>query len=192
MLKVGILGGTFDPIHNGHLAIAEEAMLKIGLDVVFFMPAGKAPLKDHDPLASAVDRYKMVELALKDHPKCDILDWEIANEGISYTIDTARLLNKNWANDRFYWIIGGDLVESLNKWKEVNELVKLIDFIVVERPGYNVNAPRIPNLNLHRITNPLSKVSSTEVRRRIEEGESIDEMVPEIVKNYIIVNELYG
>lgn len=191
MKKIGILGGSFDPIHNGHLAIAQDSYLQAGLDMVFFMPTAQSPLKSHSPIASDQQRYRMIELALQNHPKFDVLDWELVEQGVSYTINTVHMLKKNWPHIRFYWIIGSDLLESLSQWKQINELAELIEFIVVHRPGDVVETPSVPNLKIQRINNPLYNISSSEIRQRVKEGQSIDELVPLEVKNYILINNIY-
>lgn len=191
MKKIGILGGSFDPIHNGHLTIARDAMLQAELDMVFFMPTAQSPLKNHSPIASDSQRYRMIELALQNHPKFDVLDWELVEQGISYTINTAHLLKKNWPHIHFYWIIGSDLLESLFQWKQINELVELIDFIVVQRKGGSTETPIIPNLKIQRINNPLCNISSSEIRQRVIEKKPIDELVPIEVRNYILINNIY-
>lgn len=192
MRKVGILGGTFDPIHNGHIAIAQDAAIQVGLDVVFFMPAAQSPFKKHQPLASDSARYKMIQMAIEDHPKFEVLDWELLKKGISYTIDTVHILKKNWPNTHFYWIIGNDLLESLPNWKNINELAKLIDFIVVQRSKNPPKAPlNIPNLKIHTINNPICNISSSEIRQKISKQEPIDELLPTNVKNYILIHKLY-
>lgn len=191
MRKIGILGGSFDPIHNGHLAIAQDSMLQAGLDMIYFMPTAQSPLKNHDPIAKASDRYKMIELALKGHPKFDVLDWEILRTGVSYTIDTVKMLKKNWPHINFYWIIGSDLLEFLPQWKEINELVKLIEFIVLQRPGSSLSLPQIPNLKILKINNPLYPISSSEIRIYVQDKKPIDIFVPIEVKNYILINKIY-
>lgn len=192
MRKIGILGGSFDPIHNGHIAIAQDSILQIGLDMVFFMPTAQSPLKGHHPHVPAPARYKMIELALQHLPKLDVLDWEILREGNSFTIDTAKLLKKNWPNISFYWIIGTDLLQSLPQWKDINQLVQLIEFIVVQRPtSIHTPPPYIPNLKIHEINNPLYQISSSEIRLALHQKKPIDNLVPLEIKNYILINHLY-
>lgn len=191
MKKIGILGGSFDPIHNGHIAIAQDAYLQAALDMVFFMPTAQSPLKAHNPLANDIQRYRMIELALQNQPKFDVLDWELVEQGVSYTINTVHMLKKSWPQIRFYWIIGSDLLESLSQWKQINELVELIEFIVVQRPGSVVETPPIPNLKIQRINNPLCNISSSEIRQMVRAGKPIDELVPIEVKNYILINNIY-
>lgn len=191
MRKIGILGGTFDPIHNGHIAIAQDSMLQAGLDMIYFMPAAQAPLKNRNPIAKASDRYKMIELALKHHPKFDILDWEILRQGPSYTIDTVNLLKRNWPHINFYWIIGSDLLESLSQWKEIHQLVQLIEFIVLQRPGSSLAVPSIPNLKIFKINNTPCQISSSEIRLCIQQKKPIDTFVSLEVKNYILINKIY-
>lgn len=191
MRNIGILGGTFDPIHNGHIAIAQDAILQFGLDLVFFMPTPLSPLKNNAPVASPAARYKMIELAIQHHPKLDILDWEILRENQSYTIDTVKLLKKHWPHINFYWIIGTDLLISLPKWKDIDQLVQLIEFILVQRSTSFPTLPSIPNLKIHPIHNPLYDISSTEIRLALQQNKPIDDFVPLEVKNYILINQLY-
>lgn len=195
MRKVGILGGSFDPIHNGHIAIAEDSILQFGLDMVYFMPTAESPLKGHLPLAPAMERYKMIELAIKNHPKLEVLDWEILRKGMSYTIDTANLLKKHWPHINFYWIIGSDLLQSLPKWKNINQLTQLIEFIVVQRTSPTSSLTpllqSLPNIKLHTIYNPLYSISSSAIRQAVEQHQPIDHFVPLEVKNYILINKLY-
>lgn len=191
MRKIGILGGTFDPIHNGHIAIAQDSMLQAGLDMIYFMPTAQSPLKDHNPIAKASDRYKMIELALKHHPKFDVLDWEILREGVSYTIDTVNMLKKNWPHISFYWIIGSDLLESLPQWKEITQLVQLIEFIVLQRPGSSPPLPPLPNLKILKIHNPPCDISSSQIRFNIQNKKPINNLVPLEVNNYILINKIY-
>lgn len=191
MRKVGILGGSFDPVHNGHIGVAQDAALQMGLDMVYFMPVAYSPLRDHGPYAADYCRYAMIELAIKGCSRFGVLDWELEAKGISYSINTARKLRKNWPEMSFYWIIGEDLVASLPWWREIDELVRLVEFVGVRRPGVGNVVPQVKGLKLHMINNPGIEVSSTEVRRRVREGESIDELVPEGVRNYILVNGLY-
>ncbi len=194
MKKIGILGGSFDPIHYGHIAIAQDSILQFGLDLVFFMPTAQSPLKGHSPCAPASSRYRMIELAIKNQPKFEVLDWEILRSGTSYTIDTAVLLKKHWPDTNFYWIIGSDLLSSLPKWKNIDQLTQLIEFIVVQRAPSQTSLTSLdslPNLKLHVIHNPLCPISSSEIRQAIENHQPIDNFVPLEVKNYILINKLY-
>lgn len=191
MKKIGILGGSFDPIHNGHIAIAQDTMLQAELDMVFFMPTSQSPLKAHKPLASDKQRYRMIELALQSHPKFDVLDWELVEQGVSYTINTVHMLKKNWPQIRFCWIIGSDLLESLSQWRQINELAELIEFAVVQREGGMIETPPIRNLRIQRINNPLCNISSSEIRQRVKDGQPIDELVPVEVRNYILIHKIY-
>jgi len=192
MDNIAILGGTFDPIHNGHLRIAHDVIWQLKMDMVYFIPASKSNLKEPGPVATPEQRYKMVELAIQGESKIDVLDWEILKPDISYTLDTARLLKKHWPKKRFFWIIGSDLVSSLDKWKGINELVNLLEFIVIERPGYHYAKPNISNLKLYSIQTVQSTISSTEIRDRLHEGIPVEDTIPETVLNYIIVNKIYN
>lgn len=192
MKKVGILGGTFDPIHLGHLQIAIDVFNKVGLNLIYFIPTGKPPLKEKPPIANAVDRYKMAQLAIRRYKQFDILDWEILKKTPSFSVETAEILQKNWPSMQFYWIIGSDLVKYLSSWKNISKLAEIVQFIVVTRPGYKMEIPNIPNLKIQTIENRAVDISSTEIRDKARHGESIESLVPEAVNNYIVVNQLYN
>lgn len=191
MKHIGILGGTFDPIHNGHLSMALEAKNAMGLDLVYFLPASMPPLKNQQPIASPEQRYRMVELAIRGIPFFDILDWEIGKKTTCYSIETARLLHKNWPSFKFYWIIGADLVEYLRSWVCIEELVQLVNFIAIERKGYSIKPPYIPNLSIHKVEGKNLDISSTDIREKVKNHLSIENLVPLTVNNYIQVHKLY-
>jgi len=136
MKRIGILGGTFNPIHIGHLAIAEWSYEKLKLDKVIFVPTYLPPHKSSRGVIDAKTRYKMVELAIKDNPHFEISDFEIKKGGKSYSIDTVRYFSEKFNKDtKLYFIIGEDCLSTLHKWKEIEKLVSLASFVVVNRPG---------------------------------------------------------
>lgn len=191
MQQIGILGGTFDPPHLGHISMALAAIEKLYLDLIYFLPAGIPPLKAKPPSASPQDRFKMTQLAIQGNPKFDILDWEIQKRTTSYSIETARTLKKNWPSFRFFWIIGADVLATLDRWMCIDELVQLVDFAVVMRPGSQLSIPHIPKLNLHYIDKKKTDISSTDIRERITNNLPFEQLLPESVYNYIKINNIY-
>src|SRR5690625_2398237 len=156
MKRVGILGGTFDPPHLGHLIIAEEVRQALELDEVWFIPSYTPPHKD-DAKASPEDRVRMVELAIKSNPDFKVNTIELERRGNSYTFDTITLLKDIHPSVGFYFIIGADMVEYLPKWHKIDELIRLVHFVGVKRSGYKlVSAFPIANIDV-----PIIEISST-------------------------------
>jgi len=187
-MKVGILGGTFNPIHIGHLILAEEAREKLKLDKIIFVPAYLPPHKDNSDIARAKERLSMLKLALKGNKCFSASDIEIKREGRSYTIDTIKEFKKVFPNDELYFIIGSDLLKYLDEWKDLSDIIKLVKFIVATRPGYPLE--KIP---AYISTLPIRAVdiSAFEVRSAISQGKSFRYLVPEKVFEYITRRKLY-
>jgi nicotinate-nucleotide adenylyltransferase len=178
-LKIGLLGGSFDPVHFGHLLAAQDAYEQHRLDRLIFVPAAQAPLKPSEVQSAGEDRLAMLRAAVEWDRRFEISDYELKRGGVSYTIDSVRHFRGLYPNDRLYWIIGGDQLPMLHRWKDVAELAGLVEFIFLERPGYPVKAaPEIPGLRLHRCDGHLLAVSSTELRERTRRGLSLDYFVP--------------
>lgn len=178
-MKIGFLGGSFDPIHFGHLIAAQDAFEQHKLDRLIFMPAAQAPLKAEPVQVSARDRLDLVRAAIEWDHRFEVSDYELTRGGISYTIDSARHFRALYPDAQLYWIIGGDQLPRMHLWKDVGELAKLMEFIFLERPGHPVKAtPNIPNLRLHRCDGHLVEISSTELRSRVRQGLSLDYFVP--------------
>ncbi len=198
-LKIGILGGTFDPIHNGHLAIAEEARKRMGLAEVYFGPAGRTPLKESGTILAAEHRIEMVRLAIADYPYFKLSTIEIDRPGPSYTVDTiAELRDKFGAENELYFIIGLDSLAQLPRWREPARIIRMCRLGAVPRPGYslpdtNTLEAAMPGISqrLTVLDEPKSDVSATEVRQRAKRGESISHLVPEEVVEYIKRQKLY-
>jgi len=194
-MKVGIMGGTFDPIHIGHLIAAQIACEQAGLDEVWFMPTNVPPHKENAPLASAEQRLQMVKLAVDAHPYFRPLDIELRKGGISYTIDTVKLLREEQPGIHFSYIIGADMVQFLPKWYKIEELTALITFIGLMRPGYILDLEDLP-VHIQQAVSlaemPLIELSSTRIRSRKAKGQSIRYMVPDRVYEYIEENGIYG
>ena len=137
-MKIGFLGGSFDPVHFGHLLAAQDAFEQHGLDRLILVPASQAPLKpaDDTPRAPAADRLAMLRAAVAGDRRFEVSDFELARGGVSYTIDSARHFRGLYPQDELYWIIGGDQLPHLPLWKDIAELARLVEFIFLERPGY--------------------------------------------------------
>jgi nicotinate-nucleotide adenylyltransferase len=191
-VKIGFLGGSFDPVHFGHLLAAQDALEQFPLDRLILVPAAQAPLKPNDVQSSAEDRIAMLRAATEWDRRFELSDYELRRGGISYTIDSARHFRALYPNDELYWVIGGDQLPNLHLWKEIGELAKLVQFIFLERPGYPVKAKvDIPGLVLHRCDGHLLAISSTELRERTRRGRSLDYFVPHKAIVYIRQRDLY-
>jgi nicotinate-nucleotide adenylyltransferase len=193
-MLVGIMGGTFDPIHTGHLIAAERARVGAGLDEVWFMPANVPPHKDKATKASAQQRWEMVCRAVEGNPHFKPMDVEIRKGGVSYSIDTVELLCNQHPDIEFSYIIGADMVRYLPQWYRIDDILKLIRFIGLGRPGYELEQEPLPEhieSRLTRVTMPLVEISSSVIRDEREQGGSIRYWVPERVYDYIEVNGLY-
>ena len=187
-MKIGILGGTFNPIHIGHLILAEEVREKLKLDKVIFVPTSLAPHKDNSDIAPAHARLAMITLAIKGNRYFLASDIEIKRDGCSYTIDTMKEFKKLYPQDELYFIIGSDLLKYLDDWKDLQEIIKMVRFIVATRPGYPLE--EIPS---HISTIPIRAVdiSGFEIRKAIKEKKSFRYLVPEAVFKYIAGKKLY-
>jgi len=187
-MKIGILGGTFNPIHIGHLILAEEAREKLGLDKIIFMPAYLPPHKDNSDIAPAAERFAMVKQAIAGNKHFSVSDMEIKRNGRSYTIDTIRALKAKYPKDDFYFIIGSDLLKYLDEWKDVSEIIKMVKFIAATRPGYPLE--KIPSY-IQTLAIRAVDVSGFEVRECVRLNKSFRYLVPEAVFNHILKKRLY-
>jgi nicotinate-nucleotide adenylyltransferase len=191
-VKIGFLGGSFDPVHFGHLMAAQDAFEQQHLDRLILVPAAQAPLKPNDAQSSAEDRLAMLRAAVEWDHRFEISDYELKKGGVSYTVDSARHFRKLYPGDTLYWIIGGDQLPRLQFWKDIHELAALVEFIFLERPGYPVKEhPDIPGLRLHRCDGHLLGINSTELRERTRKGLSLDYFVPHKAIVYIKEKGLY-
>ncbi|WP_024822332.1 nicotinate-nucleotide adenylyltransferase [Aminobacterium mobile] len=195
--KIGIMGGTFDPIHYGHLLAAEESFFALDLDEVIFVPTGKPPHKKTRRVSSTEDRYTMTLLATLDNPHFKVSRIEIDRNESSHTVDTLREMRHWYAPDsiQFFFITGLDAVLDITTWKEYTALPSLCKIVAVNRPGYQVGKleqlPEIFKGNIVPLEIPLLSISSTEIRRRIESGKNVRYLMPELVERYIYKKGLY-
>jgi len=187
-MKIGILGGTFNPVHIGHLILAEEAREKLGLDKVIFVPANLPPHKDNGDIAPAPFRLTMLKLATKGNKRFYVSDIEIKRQGRSYTIDTLKEFKRKYPGDDLYFIIGSDLLKYLDEWKDLNEINKMVKFITATRPGYPLE--KIPGY-IQTLGIRAVDISGFAVRQCIKENKSFRYLVPEAVFNFINRNKLY-
>jgi nicotinate-nucleotide adenylyltransferase len=191
-VKIGFLGGSFDPVHFGHLMAAQDAYEQHALDRLVFVPAAQAPLKPGEVQSTADDRLAMVRAAIAWDRRFEVSDCELRRGGVSYTIDSARHFRRLYPDDDLYWIIGGDQLPKLDQWKDIGELARLVEFIFLERPGYPVKArPEIAGLRLHRCDGHLLAISSTELRERARRGLSLDYFMPHKAIVYLQEKRLY-
>jgi nicotinate-nucleotide adenylyltransferase len=201
--RVGIMGGTFDPVHYGHLVTADEARWRFGLRAVIFVPNRHPPHKDPRDVSAPEHRYLMTFLATATDPHFSVSRLEIERPGPSYTIDTIHELRRQYAADDLYYITGADALEQIlrDEWRETAELLRLCRFIAANRPGYRIEPEQWsavpPSLrahldNIHTIEIPAMAISSTDIRARVRDGRPIRYLVPEAVEGYIGKHRLYA
>ncbi len=194
-MKTGLFGGTFNPIHNGHLNIAKHALSLLKLDRIFFIPTGLAPHKPQRNIASKSHRKKMIALAIKDQPFFTLCDIEIKSPRVSYTLDTVSDLKRLYPKDDFFFIIGTDAFSKISEWKESSGLLALCPFVVFPRVGTPFSRlPTLPAKQEHILYMPVApmRISSSQIRTRIKEEKKVDTLLPKVVLSYIIKNSLYA
>jgi nicotinate-nucleotide adenylyltransferase len=188
-MRIGILGGTFNPIHIGHLILAEEAHFKLKLDKLVFVPAFMPPHKSSLDVISAKDRFEMVKIAVEDNPAFEVSTFEIDSKKKSYSIDTLKEFRGVYGEDtQLCFITGSDSLKDLFSWKNINDIFKISKFIVANRPGYPMG--EVPKEVDTVVITPI-EVSSEDIRKRLAEGRSIRYLVPETVRKYIVDHKLY-
>lgn len=188
-MRIGILGGTFNPVHNGHLILAEEISFKLKLDRVVFIPTFIPPHKSRQGIIEAKDRYNMIKLAIRNNLKFSIFDIEIKAKAKSYTVETLNKLKSEVYNkDKLFFITGSDSLKELSSWKDLDKIFKLAKFVIVRRPEYPLKSPPKEAICLD-ITQ--IGISSSLIRNRIKNKKSIRYLAPEKVREYIIKNNLY-
>ncbi|MCX7841900.1 MAG: nicotinate-nucleotide adenylyltransferase [Clostridia bacterium] len=198
--SIGIMGGTFDPVHNGHLIIAEEVREKLKLDSILFIPSGHPPHKDKLKIASAEHRLNMIKCAIGSNSAFCVSEMEIEREGYTYTVDTLQQLKSLYGDStKLFFIIGADVVRDLVNWRDFKKVFTLCEFAAVMRPGFEKETYRnqIRRLTseymakIHNVDVPVIDISSTYIREKLAKGESIKYLVPESVEEYIKRNGLY-
>ena len=196
--RVGIFGGTFDPIHIGHLIVVETIMDEFHLDKVVFIPAAVPPHKLDKQISPAKHRYMMTMLATCSNPRFQVSDMEMHRQGPSYSRDTlAQLIEEHGRDTEFYFIVGADSVEKLHTWNRIDELLTMCHFIGASRPGCMPDMEKIAQRfgplaeKIHCLETPELEISSTEIRHRVGQKRTIRYIVPETVEQYIYKEKLY-
>ena len=196
-MRLGIFGGSFDPVHNAHLAIARACQQQARLDEVWFTPTAIQPLKQHGPRATNAHRLEMLRLAIRDEPSWRVCTIEIDRGGFSYTVDTLRQIREELPDAELFFLIGADALQDVAKWREPREIFRMATPLVVCRAGQL--SPDFNQLKLlctadtqpQLIEMPAMDVSSSEIRRRIANGKPIDNLVPDAVAEFATQHRLY-
>jgi nicotinate-nucleotide adenylyltransferase len=190
MMKLGLFGGSFDPVHLGHLLVAQAAIEELGLDKLFFIPAAQSPFKPENQPAPAAIRLQLLRLAFAGKSNCEIDEQEIRRGGVSYTVDTLRDYAKKFPGAEIFYLIGADNAAKLNEWREPAELAKLAEFVAVPRPG---GGPAVfpPPFHGRMLKGFPFDVSSSQIRARVKAGLPIEHLVPPFAAEAICAARLY-
>ncbi|MHC4608508.1 MAG: nicotinate-nucleotide adenylyltransferase [Planctomycetota bacterium] len=191
MKRIGVFGGSFDPVHTGHLILAERAVEALRLDRLLFVPTAVTPHKRTRKLAPAKHRLAMVRAAVRGHPVFEASDIEIRRGGVSYTVETLRELKRRSPGARLHLLLGADSLGILGSWKDIREIARTAALCVFERPDCGKVSVTIKGIRVRRIDAPLVEISSTDIRRRVRRGRSIRFLVPESVRTCIATRRLY-
>lgn len=192
--RIGIMGGTFDPIHHGHLVAASEVADKFDLDEVLFVPTGNPWQKADREITAAEDRYLMSVVATASNPRFSVSRVDIDRGGPTYTLDTLRDLREQFPDAKLFFITGADALSSIMSWRHWEEMFELAEFVGVTRPGYELTEEMFPEeiqRRVHLIEIPAMAISSTDCRKRAQEGRPVWYLVPDGVVQYIAKNRLY-
>ncbi|MBN1173137.1 MAG: nicotinate-nucleotide adenylyltransferase [Micromonosporaceae bacterium] len=190
--RIGIMGGTFDPIHHGHLVAASEVSDQFGLDEVVFVPTGQPWQKDATQVSAAEDRYLMTVIATASNPRFRVSRVDIDRSGPTYAVDTLRDLRREYGPDvELYFITGADALGRILSWKDASQLFGMAHFIGVNRPGFELSDAHLPADAVSLVTVPAMAISSTECRSRVGQGKPVWYLVPDGVVQYIAKRELY-
>ena len=196
-MSIALYGGSFDPIHIGHLITAETALDTYDLEKVIFIPSYITPLKGRELEASDKNRFEMTKLSTKGNLKFEVSDYEISNEGVSYSYNTVKYFKDTYQDEKIYFIIGTDRAKDLKKWYNIEELSKLVTFIFVARDGEKLEDivekdDFYKGIDYEIMISPIIEISSSLIRNRIKQNKKIDYMVTDNCKSYIEELSLYG
>jgi nicotinate-nucleotide adenylyltransferase len=190
MNRIGLFGGSFDPVHNGHLLVAMAAMEELALDRLFFIPAAQSPFKPESKPAASEARLRLLRLALAGQTRYEIDDEEVKRGGTSYTIDTVRNYTSRFPKAELLYLIGTDNIPHLHKWRSAHELAKLVQFVAISRPDEpSPTAP--PGFRVRHLHGFPLRLSSSQIRERVRAGNPIDNLVPATVAEAIHNSRLY-
>jgi nicotinate-nucleotide adenylyltransferase len=190
-MKLGIFGGSFDPVHLGHLLVAQAAVEELGLDRIFFVPAAQSPFKPENKPAPDAVRLQLLRLALAGKSNCELDEQEIRRGGISYTVDTLRNYATRFPGAKLFYLIGADNAAKLNEWRDPATLARLAEFVAIPRPG-GADAIFPPPFTGRMLRGFPFAVSSSEIRARVKAGRTIENLVPTAVANAIQVAKIYA
>lgn len=185
------MGGTFDPIHHGHLAAADEVAHRLGLDEVIFVPTGQPWQKSERKVSPAEDRYLMTVIATAAHPRFRVSRIEVDREGTTYTVDTLRELSAAFPDADLYFITGADALTQILGWVDAEEVLSLAHFVGVNRPGYDLAAHGLPDDRVTLLEVPALAISSSDIRQRVASGEPVRYLLPPGVAQFIDKTGLY-
>ncbi|WP_029289039.1 nicotinate-nucleotide adenylyltransferase [Cellulomonas sp. HZM] len=189
--RLGVMGGTFDPIHHGHLVAASEAAARFDLDEVVFVPTGRPTFKLHQDVTVAEHRYLMTVVATASNPRFTVSRVDIDRDGVTFTVDTLRDLSKQRPDADLFFITGADAVAQILSWKDAGELFDMAQFVAVSRPGHTLSVDGLPGDRVHVLEIPAMAISSTDVRERARQGAPVWYLVPDGVVQYIGKHRLY-
>lgn len=190
--RIGVMGGTFDPIHNGHLVAASEVADLFSLDEVVFVPTGQPWQKDEVEVAPAEDRYLMTVIATASNPRFHVSRVDIDRKGPTYTVDTLRDLREVYGPEaELYFITGADALERILSWKDADQIFTLAHFVGVTRPGFELSDAHLPAATVSLVQVPAMAISSTDCRQRVAAGKPVWYLVPDGVVQYIAKRHLY-
>ncbi len=194
-MRIGLLGGSFDPPHNGHLLAAGDVVDALALDRLVWIPTAVQPFKVGLAGASAEQRLTMVRLLVDGDARFEVSEGETERGGVSFTVETLEILSARWPRTTLFWIVGADIVDSFAKWRDPERIATLATVVVMERAAGTAEAARSSSAGmpggLHRVTTRRFDISSTEIRERVREGQSIRGFVPDAVARYIATERLY-
>jgi nicotinate-nucleotide adenylyltransferase len=194
--RIGVLGGTFDPIHIGHLVVADNALQQLQLDIVLFVPAGFPPHKRAHEISRQADRKAMIEIAIADRNEFRVSDIDLNREGPSFTFELLRRIDAEFTPSELFFIMGADSLRDFSSWSHPETILQIARLAVAGRPGVEISESvlrGVPGLQerLRMLDSPLSHVSSTALRLRLRRGQTIRYLIPQDVHNYIVHRKLY-
>lgn len=189
MAKIGVLGGSFDPVHNGHLVVANEVLERVGLDKVLFTPAGQQWQKSSR--TSAADRAEMVRVGIRNNPKFELCTVDIERDGPTYTVDTLTELRLRYPADDFYFVVGADAFAAFETWRNFEQIPELANLVVVSRPGHSIEVPDSLRGKISVVEIPALDISSTQCRNLAESGIELTGLVPDPVNTFIREHHIY-
>lgn len=192
-MRVAIFGGSFDPIHKGHLALAKSSIKEIKLDKLFFVPAKISPLKKNQAISAPLDRLKMARLAVKKIAKCEVSSFELNSSGLSYTFLTLLHFKKIFSKEDLFFLMGSDVLTTFKKWREWREILKICSLVVGQRSGEKtaIKIPKGFKEKIIYLKAKMPEISSTEIRSAFKESQNLSKVCPKEVSHYIRKHRLY-